>query len=332
MKFITVAHGSGGEETRKLIEEVFLREFSDPVLTDLEDSALLDVPRRIAFTTDGFTVSPIFFRGGDIGKLAVSGTVNDLAVTGAKPIFMSVSFIIEEGFPLEDLKRIVRSMKETAEEVSLRIVAGDTKVVPKGQVDGVFITTSGIGEVLRNGLSSRNLQPGDLILVSGTVGDHGATVIAEREGINMDMDLESDCSPLWDLIEPLLKELKTLRAMRDPTRGGLAAVLNEWADASQVQIEVDEERIPVKDQVRGICEMLGFEPTHLANEGMVVVCVGQDEGEKALDLLRKHPKGKDAAIVGSVVSKGKGRVVLKTPYGAERILDPPSGELLPRIC
>ncbi len=332
MKLITLAHGSGGEDSRRLINDVFIKEFNDPLLNELEDASVVCGPGKIAVTTDGFTVSPLFFKGGDIGKLSVAGTVNDLAVMGAKPLFMTVSFIIEEGLPFEDLKRIVGSMSREAKDVGIRIIAGDTKVVPKGHADKVFISAAGIGEIVYEGLSSRNLAPGDVILVSGTVGDHGACIMAEREGMNFEMDLESDCSPLWDLIESLLARIQGIKAMRDPTRGGIAAVLNEWAQASGVEIEVDEASIPVKDPVKGICELLGFEPTHLANEGMVVIAVEEKFADEALNVLKNHPKGKDAAIIGRVASRDKPRVVIRTLYGALRIMENPSGELLPRIC
>ena len=332
MSVVTLSQGSGGEETSKLIKEIFLKEFSNPVLEALEDSAILKLEGELAFTTDGFTVSPIFFKGGDLGKLAVSGTVNDLAVMGAKPMFMSASFIVEEGFPLDSLKKIVKSMAKTAGEVGVSIVTGDTKVVPRGNADGVFISCSGIGKVLYPGLSARNLRPGDVILVSGTVGDHGACILAEREGMEFDMELESDCAPLWDMIEPLLREVSSLRAMRDATRGGLAELLNEWSRSSMVEIEVDEESIPVKEPVRGLCELLGFEPTHLANEGMITVAVVQEEAEKTLDILRSNPKGRYASVIGRVVSDGGSRVIVNTLYGVKRIMEPPSGELLPRIC
>ncbi len=332
MSVVTLSQGSGGEETSKLIKEIFLKEFSNPVLEALEDSAILKLEGELAFTTDGFTVSPIFFKGGDLGKLAVSGTVNDLAVMGAKPMFMSASFIVEEGFPLDSLKKIVKSMAKTAGEVGVSIVTGDTKVVPRGNADGVFISCSGIGKVLYPGLSARNLRPGDVILVSGTVGDHGACILAEREGMEFDMELESDCAPLWDMIEPLLREVSSLRAMRDATRGGLAELLNEWSRSSMVEIEVDEESIPVKEPVRGLCELLGFEPTHLANEGMITVAVAQEEADKTLDILKSNPKGRYASVIGRVVSDGGSRVIVNTLYGVKRIMEPPSGELLPRIC
>lgn len=331
-KRVLLSYGSGGEESWKFVKEVFLKAFSDPILERLEDASPLDVSGKIAFTTDAFTVQPIFFKGGDIGKLAVAGTVNDLSVMGAKPLFMSVSFIIEEGFPLEDLERIVSSMAQEAKRCGIRIVTGDTKVVPKGAADGIFISASGIGERVVEGLSAHNLKAGDAILVSGTVGDHGACILAQREGLEFDVPIESDCRGLWDMVEGLLKEGVRIRAMRDPTRGGLAEVLNEWAIQSGVEIEVEEEAIPVKDSVVGLCELLGFEPFHLANEGMIVLAVEDKDKEKALEILRSHPYGKDARLIGRVVSEGKGRVVLVNSYGVRRLMEAPSGELLPRIC
>ncbi len=332
MRRILLSHGSGGEETQKLIKEIFIKHLGNDILNRLEDASILRVSSEIAFTTDSFTVSPPFFRGGDIGKLAVAGTVNDLSVMGARPLYISVGFIIEEGFELESLEKIVRSMGEEASKTGVKVVAGDTKVVPKGQVDRIFINTSGIGEVVRKGLSAHNLRPGDVLIVSGTVGDHGACILAEREGMEFELPIESDCRSLWELVEKVLQTGAEVHAMRDPTRGGLAAVLNEWAEQSDVEIEVDEEEIPVKEPVRGLCELLGFEPTHLANEGMVVFAVAPDHAKLVLETLRSHPYGKDANVIGRVVGKGKARVVLKTPYGAKRLMEAPSGELLPRIC
>ncbi len=331
-KKVLLSYGSGGEESWKFVKEVFLKAFSDPILEKLEDASPLDVPSRIAFTTDAFTVQPIFFKGGDIGKLAVAGTVNDLSVMGAKPLFMSVSFIIEEGFSLEDLERIVSSMAQEAKRCGIRIVTGDTKVVPKGAADGIFISASGIGERIVEGLSAHNLKVGDAILVSGTVGDHGACILAQREGLEFDMPIESDCKGLWDMVERLLKEGINIRAMRDPTRGGLAEVLNEWALQSGVEIEVWEEEIPVKDSVVGLCELLGFEPFHLANEGIIALAVEDKDKDRALEILRNHPYGKDARLIGKVVSREKSRVVLVNSYGVRRLMEAPSGELLPRIC
>ncbi|NPB08548.1 MAG: hydrogenase expression/formation protein HypE [Aquificae bacterium] len=332
MRRILLSHGSGGEETQKLIKNLFLRYFSNEVLEKLEDAAVLTVKGKIAFTTDSFTVSPPFFRGGDIGKLSVAGTVNDLAVMGAKPLYMTVAFVIEEGFPYEELERVVSSMAREARENGLLIVAGDTKVVPKGQADGIFITTSGVGEVIREGLSSHNLREGDVIVVSGSVGDHGACILAEREGMEFEMPVESDCRSLWKMIERVLKEGIEVRAMRDATRGGLAAVLNEWAEASGVEILVRERDIPVKDAVRGLCELLGFEPYHLANEGMVVFAVPPGEEEKLLGVLQSTSEGREARSIGYVRDRGKALVVLESELGVERIMEPPAGELLPRIC
>ncbi len=332
MRKILLSHGSGGEETQKLIKDLFIKYFSNSILEKLEDSALIETGSKIAFTTDSFTVSPPFFRGGNIGKLAVAGTVNDLSVMGARPKYLSASFIIEEGFGFDELEEIVKSMAEEAQKVGVSIVTGDTKVVPKGQVDRIFINTSGIGEVVYEGISAHNLREGDVIVVSGTVGDHGACILAEREGMEFEIPIESDCKSIWDMIERVLRSGAEVHAMRDPTRGGLSAVLNEWAEQSGVEIEVEEESIPVKDAVLGLCELLGFEPTHLANEGMVVFAVSEKDAQRVLSLLREHPYGRNAQIIGKVVKKGKPRVILKTPYGVKRIMEAPSGELLPRIC
>ncbi len=331
MDKILLAHGGGGEETQKLIKELFLKEFSNPTLNTLEDSAVLNLKGKIAYTTDGFTVSPIFFPGGNIGKLAVAGTVNDLVAVGAKPRYMAVSFIIEEGLSFEELKRVVKSMAETARRVGVQIVTGDTKVVPRGAADKIFISASGIGEVVKEEISAHNLKPGDKILVSGTVGDHGACIFALREGLEFE-GLQSDCAPLWDLIRPLLEEGVEIKAMRDPTRGGLAAVLNEWAESSNVAIYVEEEAVPVDEKVLGLCEFLGIEPFSLASEGKMVLAVSPRDAERALEILRSHPLGERAAVIGEVREKPAGRVILKTPYGVERFLEPPSGEILPRIC
>ena len=330
---ILLAHGTGGEETQKLIKNLFLKYFGNPILNRLDDGAVLELSGKLVFSTDSFTVSPIFFKGGDIGKLAVAGTVNDLSVMGARPLYLSVSFIIEEGFGFEELERILISMSEEAKKSGVQIVTGDTKVVPKGQADKIFINTSGIGVLIREGISGNNLREGDIIVVSGTVGDHGACILAEREGLEFELPVESDCRSLWDLIEPVLKENIEVHAMRDATRGGLAAVLNEWAEQSSVEIEVEEEKIPVKEAVRGLCELLGFDPFHLANEGMVVFAVNPKDADRLLEILRSHPAGREATVIGIVVKNTeKPLVVLKSPYGTSRVLENLSGELLPRIC
>lgn len=332
MDKIQLSHGSGGQQTNRLVKELFIKYFSNPVLDKMEDAATIEVDSKLAFTTDSFTVFPIFFKGGDIGKLAIAGTVNDLAVMGAKPMYLSCGFIIEEGFSIEDLEKIVRSMANELEKVGAKIVTGDTKVVPKGGADKIFINTCGIGKVLYDGISASNLEEGDVILVSGTVGDHGACIYAQREGIDLETDLHSDCNSLWDMVEKLIESGVEIKAMRDPTRGGLSGVLNEWAISSDVEIEIFEDRIPVKQEVLGICELLGFEPYNLANEGKVVVAVKKEYAQKSIDILRNHPLGKDSQIIGHVNKRGKGRVILKAPYGSSRIMDFPSGELLPRIC
>ncbi len=378
---IQLSHGGGGKETSELIGGIifnglygqngrsddlydlhkrrnnnnFTVNTSGQKIKLLEDAAVLKSPQNIAFTTDSFTVSPVFFKGGDIGKLSVAGTVNDLSVMGAKPLFLSLGLIIEEGFASEDLRKIIESISEEADKTGVIVVTGDTKVVPAGKADGIFINTSGIGEILYDGLSVYNIAAGDIIIVSGNVGDHGAAVMSLREGIEMDVEIESDCASLWDMIETILKGGIEVSTIRDSTRGGLAAVLNEWAMAAGVDIYVEEDKIPVNDSVRGFCELLGFEPYQLACEGRAVFAVKPEFAEKALNILKSHPLGKDAKIIGTVGGnnsfeaetrgagqtaggrniKGtelKGKVVLKGIYGVNRLLDYPSGELLPRIC
>ncbi len=331
MKQILLSHGGGGEETQKLIKELFFKHFSNPILEKMEDAAVFETNSKLAFTTDSFTVSPIFFKGGDIGKLAIAGTVNDLSMMGAKPKYLSCSFIIEEGLPFEDLERIVSSMAKEMKKSGVQIVTGDTKVVPKGSADRIFINTTGIGEIIYEGISAHNIQEGDVIITSGTIGDHGACIMAQREGIELE-GITSDCETLWPLVETLIKEKITIKAMRDPTRGGLSAVLNEWAEQSNIGIEVEEENIPVKDEVQGLCELLGLEPYTLANEGKLIIAVPQEEAEKILSVMKNHPLGKDAQIIGKAVSDYTGKVILKSPYGSKRVMEPPAGELLPRIC
>ncbi|MCX7760393.1 MAG: hydrogenase expression/formation protein HypE [Hydrogenothermaceae bacterium] len=332
MRQILLSHGGGGKETQKLIKDLFFKYFSNPILEKMEDSAVLEINSKIAFTTDSFTVYPIFFKGGDIGKLAIAGTVNDLTVMGAKPLYLSCSFIIEEGFPIEYLEKILTSMSKEMEKSQVKIVTGDTKIVPKGFADGIFINTTGIGKVIYEGISAQNLEEGDCIVISGTVGDHGACIMAQREGMEMDSNIESDCESLWDMVEKVINSGVKIKAMRDPTRGGLSAVLNEWALSSNVEIEVEEDKIPVKPEVQGLCELLGFEPYTLANEGKIVFCVDKKDVEKLLTVLKNHQKGKDATFIGKVISKGKPVVILKSPYGTRRVMEFPSGELLPRIC
>lgn len=332
MKNILLSHGGGGEETQKLINELFFRYFSNPILEKMEDASILNVNSKIAFTTDSFTVSPIFFKGGNIGKLAIAGTVNDISMMGAKPKYLSCSFIIEEGFPFKDLKKIVKSMAEEIKKTGVQITTGDTKVVPKGSADKIFINTTGIGEVIYEGISAHNINEGDVILVSGTIGDHGACIMAQREEIEIEGDLSSDCASLWLLVEDLINTGVTIKAMRDPTRGGLSAVLNEWAEQSSIGIEVEEEKIPVKSEVKGLCELLGLEPYTLANEGKLVIAVPENEAERTLEVMKNNELGENSEIIGRVISDYKGKVILNSPYGSKRIMEPPAGELLPRIC
>lgn len=327
-KTILLSHGGGGEETRELIEGIFKKHLSNPFLDSLEDATTLPPSGgSIAFTTDSFTVSPIFFKGGNIGKLAVAGTVNDLSVSGAMPLYLSSGFVIEEGFPMSRLDEIVKSMAIEAEKSGVMVVTGDTKVMPRGSINEIVINTSGIGKIVRSGLSATSIRPGDIIGVSGSVGDHGACILAEREGLNFDLALESDCESLWSTLKHLFDTDIKIHALRDPTRGGLSAVLNEWAASSSLEIEVWEDEIPIQDAVRGLCEMLGMDPLQLASEGRFVAALPPEGEETFLDIA-----GKDARIIGKVLDNNKPRVILKSSYGTKRIMEPPSGELLPRIC
>jgi len=332
MKQVQLSHGGGGEEMNRLIHDLFYKSFNNDILSSAEDAAVLKPEGTVAFTTDSFTVSPIFFKGGDIGKLAVAGTVNDIAMMGAKPLWLSSAFMIEEGLPFEELEQIVQSMAKELQKSGAKIVCGDTKVVPKGSVDKIFINTSGIGEVLVGGISAHNLAVGDAIIVSRDIGRHGAAIMMAREGIDLESDLKSDCETLWPAVEALIDAKVKIKAMRDATRGGLAAVLNEWAEASNICIEVEEEQLPVCDEVRGICEMLGFEPYDLANEGTFILAVDAAGKETALEALNKYSFCSNAAVIGTVTDKKPGKVILQSSWGSNRFLELPKGELLPRIC
>jgi hydrogenase expression/formation protein HypE len=332
-----MAHGSGGQLSHELVERLFLKYFYNPVLARLDDAAVIGETRvsgKLAFTTDSYVVSPLFFPGGDIGKLAVCGTVNDLAVSGAEPHYLSAGFIIEEGLPLETLERIVVSMAETARAAGVQIVTGDTKVVNHGAADGLFINTAGVGIVpVGIHLTPSNLRPGDPILTNGTLGDHGMAVMMQREGLAFRSPLVSDCAPLNGLIADLLAACPgAVRCMRDPTRGGLVSTLNEWATAAKVGIVIEEAAIPLREAVRGACEALGLDPLYVANEGKVIVAVAPESVETALATLRAHPLGREAAIVGRITEEHPKRVVLRTPLGARRVLDMLVGGQLPRIC
>jgi hydrogenase expression/formation protein HypE len=331
---ILLGHGSGGKLTARLVEKMFLPAFSNPELDALDDQAIVSINgSRLAFTTDSYVVTPIFFPGGNIGELAVNGTVNDLAVGGAQPLFLSLAFILEEGLPLVELQRVVDSARRAAEHAGVRIVTGDTKVVGRGNGDKVFVNTSGIGLVPPGiALSSRHVRPGDAILLSGTIGDHGVAILSQREGLEFEGEIRSDTAPLHDLAATMLRACPGIHAMRDPTRGGLAATLVEIASRQHLGIEVDEKAIPVQDAVRGACEILGLDPLLVANEGKLVAFVPERESTQVLAAMRNHPLGRKAVRIGQVTEEHPGSVVLRTPIGSDRILDLPFGEALPRIC
>jgi hydrogenase expression/formation protein HypE len=333
---ILLGHGSGGKLSADLIQKLFLPEFGNDVLSALEDQATLELDGhsdRLAFTTDSFVVRPLFFPGGDIGRLAINGTVNDLAVGGAKPLFISAAFILEEGLAMADLKRIVASMREACVEANVQLVTGDTKVVDRGKGDQVFITTSGIGLVSQETrLSISSARPGDVIILSGTIGDHGITIMSQREGIEFETKLESDTAPLNDLTKSMLEACPSIRCMRDPTRGGVASTLNELASASDIGVRLDEAAVPIRREVRAACEMLGLDPLYVANEGKLIAVVPPKDSERLLKVMRKHPRGRDSAIVGSVVDEHCGMVVQRSLIGGERVVTMLAGEQLPRIC
>jgi len=328
-KNITLAHGNGGQENSELISKIFYKYFKNDILQKSEDSAVIE-DGKLAFSTDSFTVSPLFFSGGDIGKLSICGTCNDLAMMGARPKYLTCSVIIEEGFPTRELEKIVRSMKKELEINGAIVVSGDTKVVPKGAVDKLFINTTGIGEIEYKGISASNLKDGMSILVSRDIGSHGATIFSAREGIELESNLKTDCASLYPQVKALIDSKIEIVAMRDATRGGVSAVLNEWAKTSNVCIEIQEEKIPIQESVQGICEMLGFEAMDLANEGTFVLAVPKSNEVRALEVLKQTHSS--AEIIGSVSMEYQGKVILKSSWGTKRFLDLPNGELLPRIC
>lgn len=326
-KKILLAHGGGGQEMNELINGLIFRIFDNEILAQSNDSAILNLSGKLAFSTDSFVVSPTKFPGGDIGKIAVCGTINDLAMVGAKPRYISCALIIEEGLGIDELKEILNSMKSTADEAGVSIVCGDTKVVSKGSCDKIFINTSGIGEIIKES-RVENLKSGAKILLSGDVGRHGAVILANRNELNL--DLQSDCKSLNNVVEALLNANIAPLAMRDATRGGLSAVLNEWAKACGYDIKINEENIAVSDEVIGICEMLGFEPYELANEGTFVLAIDPKDEIKALEILREFDS--NANTIGEILDSNKGNVIIQNSYGASRFMEPPKGELLPRIC
>jgi hydrogenase expression/formation protein HypE len=331
---VLLAHGSGGLMAHELLQDVFLRHLGDCELGALEDAAVLaPLEGRLAMTTDSYVVQPLFFPGGDIGKLAVCGTVNDLAMRGARPLFLSVGFILEEGLSISELERVVASMADTARYAGVRVVAGDTKVVGRGGADRLFINTAGLGIVPEGiNISAHNAQPGDRILVSGAMGDHGLAIMTQRHGLRFESPIRSDCAPLSGLVESMLAICPEMHVLRDPTRGGLAAVLNEIAGQSRVGIAIDEEAIPVHEPVAAACELLGLDPLYAANEGKLVAIAPAEAAEALLDVMHAHPLAAEASAIGDVTSMHVGSVVLRTALGTRRMLDMPAGELLPRIC
>jgi hydrogenase expression/formation protein HypE len=332
-KTVLLAHGSGGKLTHELISKTLFPALANPLLAKMDDSAVFDLSGRVAFTTDSFVVSPIFFPGGDIGKLAVCGTVNDLAVMGAKPLYLSLALIIEEGLSFADLEKVMQSIGLAAQESGVKIVTGDTKVVNHGSADKLFINTSGIGLIAEGlDISGANARPGDKIILSGSIGDHGVAVMAQRENLRFKVSVASDCAPLNGLVAGILDFKPALHCMRDPTRGGLATTLNEIAAQSNVSLRIYEDTIPVKESVSAACEMLGLEPLYVANEGKLIAICAPQSADMILQALRRNPYGAEAAVIGEVTAGHPGRVVLQTRLGASRIIDMLSGELLPRIC
>ena len=329
-KKILMAHGAGGKLSAELLHEIILPAFDNEILHELHDGAKIG---KLAMTTDSYVVRPIFFRGGDIGKLSICGTVNDLAVTGAVPKYISVGVILEEGFDFDELKKIVGSMAAAAREAGVKIVTGDTKVVGRGQADGIFINTAGVGELIGGvDISTKKICAGMKILISGTVGDHATTILAGRHGLELPENIKSDCAPLNKLIQEMLTVEPKIAMLRDATRGGIAAVLNEIAQAANVGILIDDEKIPVREEVRGVCDILGFDVLELANEGKIIAVVPAESSEKILSVMKKNIYGREAAQIGEVVTNSAGKVGLKTSLGSVRIVDMPTGELVPRIC
>ncbi|MCW5644700.1 MAG: hydrogenase expression/formation protein HypE [Rhodoferax sp.] len=336
---VNMGHGGGGQAMHALIAEVFATPFDNPLLATMEDQARVPLSElaahgdRLAFCTDSYVVDPLFFPGGDIGTLAVCGTVNDLAMGGARPLYLSCAVILEEGFPVETLRRIVASMRWVAAQAGVRIVTGDTKVVGRGAADKIFINTAGIGVIpMGIELAARKARPGDRVIVNGPIGDHGAAILVARRQLALEADIRSDCQPLAGLVAAMLGACPAIRCLRDPTRGGVATVLNEFAAASGVGIRIDEDALPLREPVRGACEILGLDPLYLANEGKLLAVVPPDAADAVLAAMRAHPAGADAAIIGTVSDQAAGTVILQTGFGGERVVDMLVGEQLPRIC
>ena len=330
-EIISLDYGSGGKKTARLIEKLILPRLDNPALRELGDGAIVDGGEKLVFSTDSFVVSPLFFPGGDIGKLSVCGTVNDLSMCGAEPKYLSCSFIIEEGFPFSQLERIVASMAAQCEKAGVQIVTGDTKVVEKGRGDGIYINTAGIGVLRHPGLSPGNIRPGDKVIVSGFVGDHGTAVMLARNQM-MQGDIASDCAALNGLAEAILSAAPGVRVLRDPTRGGVATTLNEFVEGTALGIELEEARIPVRPQVQAACDMLGLDPLYCANEGKLLAVVDPADADKVLAAMRSHELGADAAIIGGVTERYPGKLTMRTAFGGSRVLQKLSGAQLPRIC
>jgi hydrogenase expression/formation protein HypE len=333
-KNVLLAHGGGGKLSHQMIQKMFISQFKNDLLDPLHDGAMFTLGgTRCAFSTDSYVINPIFFPGGDIGTLAVNGTVNDLAMCGARPLYFSSAFIIEEGLPMEDLWRVVLSMKQAAEAAGVQLVTGDTKVVDRGKGDKLFINTSGIG-IIPDGvkISPQRAKPGDKIFLSGSIAEHGIAIMSVREGLEFETQIESDCAPLNGLVETMLATSKEIHVLRDPTRGGVASALNEIAESAQVGISIREEHIPVSEEVRGACEILGFDPLYVANEGKLIAFVSAEAADNVLKVMRAHPLGKNAILIGEVVANHPGTVIMKTRIGGSRVVDMLSGEQLPRIC
>lgn len=333
-KCITMAHGAGGKLSQELVEQVILPELSNPLLDVLHDGAIMQLSAgKLAFSTDSYVVRPRFFPGGNIGKLAVCGTVNDLAMTGAKPRYLSLGLILEEGLPWTELQEILHTVRLAAEEAGVAVVTGDTKVVEKGCCDGIFINTAGVGEILpQANINPQNIKPGMAVLVSGFIGDHAATILGARHGLSLPESIKSDCAPLNHLVEDMLTSYPEIAVLRDPTRGGLAATLNELAVQSNTGILLDQASLPVRPEVQGVCELLGFDPLYLANEGKLLAFVPEREATGLLKLMQQQKYGANASIIGRVTTEAPGQVGLETELGGIRMVDMPLGELVPRIC
>jgi hydrogenase expression/formation protein HypE len=331
---ILLGHGSGGKLSAELLRDIFLPAFRNPALSRLDDQAIVNLNgSRIAITTDSFVVKPLFFPGGDIGSLAVHGTVNDLAMGGAQPLFLSAAFILEEGLSMDVLRRVVESLQQAADLAGVQVVTGDTKVVERGSGDGLFINTTGIGLVTEGiEMSANRARPGDKVLLSGSIGDHGIAILAQREGLEFESTIQSDSAALQTLVAEMLRVTHDIRCMRDPTRGGLSSALNEIAAQSRVGIELTERAIPIHEEVKGACELLGLDPLYVANEGKLVAIVKPGAAEEVLAAMRRHPLGKEAQIIGTVTDQNPGLVVMRTPLGPTRIVDMLAGDQLPRIC